>query len=239
MRVGVFDSGIGGLTVLKNLIKRYPQNEYIYYGDTLNVPYGNKTKEELYNLAKKDIDLLIKNQVDNIVIACGTISSNCFPEINNNYNLPIYDIISPTIAYLNESNYQNIGIIATKRTIDSHIFKKSIKKNIYEIATPELVPLIEENNLENISNVLTKYLHEYKNKLDILVLGCTHYPIIINEISKVLPGIPVLDMSSFIKIKEDNKNKVTIYFSKLDNKIISNTKKILLDIDFTIAPLDS
>ena len=135
MKVGIFDSGIGGLTVLKQLINKYPNNEYIYYGDTLNLPYGNKTKEQLIKLSDKDVQFLISKNVDIIIIACGTVSSNCLDYLKNKYNIPIYDIISPTIDYLNKSNYQNIGIIATNRTIDSHIFKNNINKNIYEINT--------------------------------------------------------------------------------------------------------
>jgi glutamate racemase len=135
MRVGVFDSGIGGLTVLKNLYKHYPNNEYIYYGDTLNLPYGSKTKEELEKLASQDVEFLLDKKVDIIVIACGTVSSNCLDYLKKKYNIPIYDIISPTINYLNNSNYSNIGVIATERTIDSNIFKYNIKKEVYQIKT--------------------------------------------------------------------------------------------------------
>ena len=105
MRVGVFDSGIGGLTVLKKIYKHYPNNEYIYFGDTLNLPYGNKTKEELNNLSSLEIEFLLSKKVDMIIIACGTVSSNCIDYLKNKYNIPIYDIISPTISYLNNSDY--------------------------------------------------------------------------------------------------------------------------------------
>lgn len=105
MRVGVFDSGIGGLTVLKNIYKHYPNNEYIYFGDTINLPYGNKTKEELNYLSSLDVDFLLSKKVDIIIIACGTISANCINHLKNKYDIPIYDIISPTIEYLNNSTY--------------------------------------------------------------------------------------------------------------------------------------
>ena len=230
MRVGIFDSGIGGLTVLHTLINEYPNNEYIYYGDTLNLPYGNKTKEQLIKLSDKDVQFLISENVDIIIIACGTVSSNCLDYLKNKYNIPIYDIISPTIDYLNKSNYQNIGIIATNRTIDSHIFKNNINKNIYEINTPELVPIIENNNLDNLDNILDIYLKEYKDKLDILVLGCTHYPIISNYIDKYLNNkVKLLDMSTLLldKLKQDNTSSINIYYSKINNTLIENTKRIL------------
>ena len=230
MRVGIFDSGIGGLTVLHTLLNKYPNNEYIYYGDTLNLPYGNKTKEQLIKLSDKDVQFLISKNVDIIIIACGTVSSNCLDYLKNKYNIPIYDIISPTIDYLNKSNYQNIGIIATNRTIDSHIFKNNINKNIYEINTPELVPIIENNNLDNLDNILDIYLKEYKDKLDILVLGCTHYPIISNYIDKYLNNkVKLLDMSTLLldKLKQDNTSSINIYYSKINNTLIENTKRIL------------
>lgn len=232
MRVGIFDSGIGGLTVLKTLIDNYPNNEYIYYGDTLNLPYGNKTKEELNLLASKDIEFLLNKNVDIIIIACGTVSSNCLDYLKNKYQIPIYDIISPTINYLNNSNYKNIGIIATNRTIDSHIFKNNLNKDktIYELSTPELVPLIESNNLDNLNTILDNYLKDYRDKLDILVLGCTHYPIIINNINNYLDNkIKLLDMSIPILpiLKQDNTSSINIYYSKLSNTIITNTKRIL------------
>ena len=236
MRIGLFDSGVGGLTVLKTLINKYPNNEYIYYGDTLNIPYGNKTKEELLKLSKQNMEFLINKRVDLIIIACGTVSSNCLNELKENYNIPIMSIITPTIEYLNKRDYQNIGVIATNATINSHIFKNNLKANVYEIAAPKLVPLIENNELDNIDNVLHEYLDDYKDKLDILVLGCTHYPIIMNNIKKVLNNnTKILDMSNLINISNDGKNnKVQIYFSKINNKVIENTKNILDNITYTL-----
>ena len=146
MKIGLFDSGIGGLTVLKVLKEKYPYNEYIYYGDTLNLPYGNKSPKELLTLAYKDIEFLINKKVDLIVIACGTISSTCFKTLKKECPVPLVSIIDPTINYLNNSNYNNIGVIATSATINTHIFKNNIKKNVYEIETPELVSAIESNN---------------------------------------------------------------------------------------------
>ena len=230
MRVGVFDSGIGGLTVLKNLYKHYPNNEYIYYGDTLNLPYGNKMKKELEILSSKDVEFLLSKNVDMIFIACGTVSSNCINYLKNKYNIPIYDIITPTINYLNDSSYQNVGVIATNATINSHIFKNNIKKNIYEIKTPDFVPLIEENNKENLMNTIDKYLNEYKNKIDILVLGCTHYPLIKDNLNSYLNNrVPLLDMSELLldKLQNNHTSSINIYFSKLNNTIINNTKNIL------------
>ena len=230
MRIGVFDSGIGGLTVLKNIYKHHPNNEYIYYGDTLNLPYGNKTKEQLEKLSSQDIEFLLSKKVELIIIACGTVSSKCINYLKNKYQIPIYDIITPTINYLNNSYYNNIVIIATKRTIDSHIFKNSLNKTVYEIETPDFVPIIEKNKSNELDDTINKYLKEYKNKIDLLVLGCTHYPIIKDNINKYLgDNIKLLDMSDLLidKIEDNNISSIEIYYSKLNDTIINNTKKIL------------
>ena len=228
MRIGLFDSGLGGLTVLKTLLKKYPNNEYVYYGDTLNIPYGDKTKEELIILAKKNVDFLLSKNVDMIIVACGTVSSNCLDILKETYNIPIISILEPTIDYLNNSNYQNILVMATHATINSHIFKNNINKNIYELETPKLVPMIENNNLLDIDKVLHEYLDNYLNNIDVLVLGCTHYPIIKDYIKSVVgEHTNILDMSDLIKIDNNGNRSLEIYFSKIDDKIITNTKNIL------------
>ena len=227
MRVGLFDSGVGGLTVLKKLIKKYPNNEYIYYGDTLNIPYGDKSREELLILSKQNIEFLLSKNVDMIIVACGTVSSNCLNELKKIYNIPIISIIEPTIEYLNNSTYKTIGVIATNATIYSHIFKNNIDALVYEIATPKLVPLIEENNLEDIDSVLHEYLDEYLDKIDVLVLGCTHYPIIRRQIEEILGDVDILEMSDRLEIEDDGDNYVEIYFSKVNETIINNVKRII------------
>ncbi len=233
MRIGLFDSGIGGLTVLKKLIKRYPNNDYIYFGDTLNLPYGTKNKDELRKLALSNVELLLSFNVDMIIVACGTISSNCLDYIKENCDIPIIDIISPTINYLNNSNYSNVGVIATTATINSHIFKNKINKLVYEIEAPLLVPLIEGDNLKNIDEIIYKYIEDVASKIDVLVLGCTHYPLLRSYFEKY--NFKVLDMADFINIDNDGNGSIAVYFSKVDDVLIKNVKKILeLDIDVNI-----
>lgn len=228
MRVGLFDSGIGGLTVLKELRRKYPQNDYIYYGDTLNVPYGNKTKEELLNLARNNINFLLNKKVDIIIIACGTVSSNCLTELKKEFSIPIVSIIDPTIDYLNNSKYNNIGIIATHATINSHIFKNKTNKKVYEIETPKLVPIIESNDYSNLDTVLHEYLDLYKDKIEVLVLGCTHYPLITEYIEKVLnKNIKIINMAELLKISNEGNSSIDIHFSKMDSILEENIKRIL------------
>lgn len=231
MRIGVFDSGVGGLTVLKTLIKKYPYHEYIYFGDTLNVPYGNKTLKELNTLSDNCISFLLSKKVELIIIACGTISSNCINYLKEKYSIPIIDVITPITTYLNQTNISNIGLIATTNTINSHIFKNKLSKDktIYEISTPDFVPLIESNNLKNITPVINKYLYPYKNKISTLILGCTHYPIISSYLSNYLgKDITLIDMSDYIVLNYPKGiYSLTIYFSSINTSIITNTKKIL------------
>ena len=225
MKVGLFDSGIGGLTVLKTLIKKYPNNEYIYYGDTLNVPYGNKSREELLILSKNNMEFLINKGAELIIIACGTVSSNCLDYLKASYNIPIISIVSPTIEYLNNSNYNTIGVIATNATINSHIFKNNLlNKNVIEIATPELVPIIENNKFDELDMVLHKYLDGIN--IDVLVLGCTHYPLVKDKISSII-NCDIIDMSEYVSISEGNTKGLSIYFSKLDDTIRDNVKRII------------
>ncbi|MEG0826157.1 MAG: glutamate racemase [Bacilli bacterium] len=185
MRVGLFDSGIGGLTVLKELINKYPLNQYVYYGDTLNLPYGSKTKEELFNLSSRIIKFLENEKVDIIIIACGTISSNIYEELKQATSIPLYSIIEPTINYLKVRKYRNIAVLATSTTVNSGIFKKKLENvNVIEIECPLLVPLIESNDENKIETTVVDYLSKIDMKIDALVLGCTHYQLIENIIKK-------------------------------------------------------
>ena len=228
MKIGVFDSGIGGLTVLKKLIDKYPNNHYIYYGDTKNLPYGDKSVEELKELASNIIEFLIEKEVDMIVIACGTISSNLSEYLKEKYNVKIIDIISPVINYLNKSDYEKIGVIATQATVNSKIFSNNINKNVKEIACPMFVPLIENNKHEDLKPYIDAYLNNLKDR-DLIVLGCTHYPLICEEIIEYL-NIKLLDMSECITdITNIGVSKIELYFSKLDDKINENINKILKD----------
>ena len=228
MRVGLFDSGIGGLTVLKVLMDKYPSNDYIYYGDTKNVPYGDKSKEELLDLARSNINFLISKNVDMIIVACGTVSSNCLDILVKEYDIPIISIVKPTIDYLNNSMFNNIGVIATHATINSHIFKNSINKKVYEIETSKLVPIIESNNYSNIEEVLHSYLDDYKDKIDVLVLGCTHYPLLIDYIKRILPdNVIILNMANQIVMDNEGNSSIEIYYSKIDEIIVNNTMRII------------
>ena len=228
MRIGVFDSGLGGINVLSCLIKKYPNNEYIYFGDTKNLPYGDKNKEELMVLASNAIDFLISKNVELIIIACGTISSNCYFELKKMYNILLYDIISPTINYLKESNLNKIGVIGTKRTIESRIFDIE-NKNILMKETPSLVPIIENNTIIENKDLIIDELSCFMN-YDLLVLGCTHYPILKDLIEENI-HVKTLDMGEIlinnINLTNDGNYKCELYFSLLSDNLVMSVNKIL------------
>lgn len=239
MRIGIFDSGIGGLTVLKELVNKYPNNEYIYIGDTLNVPYGNKTVKELFKLSCSIVDYLINQKVDKIIIACGTISSNLSDILKCKYNIPIIDIITPTINYLQKNNYNSIGVIATNMTVKSRVFSKKLQdKKLIEVACPKLVPSIESNDSDKINIILKEYLDIFKSKdIEILVLGCTHYPTVEKNINNILnKDIKILNMAiPILELFSDNTvSSINILFTKLDTNVIKNTKRILNNIKYNI-----
>ena len=228
MRIGVFDSGIGGINVLSSLIKKHPHHEYIYFGDTKNLPYGNTTKDELMYLASQIIEFLLTKNVDIIIIACGTISSNCYEELKNKYNVPLYNVISPTISYLKNSQFNNIGVIGTKKTIESKIFNIE-GKNIVSLETPSFVPIIENNQINEKKEEILKELKIFKNS-EILVLGCTHYPLL-SEIIEDNLNIPTIDMGEILadslNILDGNKYFCELYFSNISTNLVINIENIL------------
>ncbi len=239
MRIGIFDSGVGGINVLKEIVMKYPNNHYIFYGDTKNLPYGSKSIDELKLFASNIIDFLISKEVDLIIIACGTISSNCYDYLCNKYDIPIYDIVSPTIRYINNSNYNNIGVIATERTIESKIFEQSNKVKLVK-ATKNFVKIIEDGIItKKENNEIENELDYFKDKVDSLVLGCTHYPFISNIISNYL-SVPLIDMGKCIanelNISNEDNKQIDLYFSDINNNLKSNISKIIND-DFTIQEL--
>jgi len=225
-RIGIFDSGLGGLTVLKQLQQKMPQERFIYFGDTAHVPYGNKSTETITKHCIKIINFLTSKNVKLIIVACNTASSAALSFIKSATQIPIIDVITPAIHDISHlPNIQNIGIIGTKTTIKSNEYQKKIKKinkniNVYSQACPLFVPIIEEGLFKhNIAQLTAEmYLKKMKNKIDVLVLGCTHYPIMMQTIKKVInKNIYILDSAL------STANYVNRYMEK--NKKMSNSKK--------------
>lgn len=192
--IGMFDSGVGGMTVFKELISAMPNEDVIYIGDTASFPYGSKSKETIIQLTKKRIEDLIEKDVKLIVIACGTATSQALEEVKNMFSIPIIGIIEPTVQYLKEKDIKNIGVIATTGTIRSQGWRKAIENQIdgcqiQDRACPLLAPMAEEGWTTNeiAKLAIHEYIKDFEN-IDALILGCTHYPLfkdlIINELPK-------------------------------------------------------
>ena len=237
MRVGVFDSGIGGLTILKSLLENHPNNEYIYFGDTLNIPYGEKTNDQLKNLSDKIIRFLISKKVDMIVIACGTISSSIYDEIKNKYDVPIYDIINPITNQLKKLKIKKALLIATDKTIESKKFEEKLKSanmELYTQACPKFVPIIEHKSKDLLEIELGEYLYQYKNLgIEVVIPGCTHYPIISGEIGDYL-NVDILDIGLIVAKSLDIKYSISdlkVYFSAVDDDLKEVVKDIIGDCE--------
>ncbi len=185
--IGVFDSGVGGLTVAREIMRNLPNEHIVYFGDTARVPYGSKSKDTIIRYSRQIIHFLQTQNVKAIVIACNTASSLALDEVEKDLDIPIIGVIRPGARVAAESTKKGrVGVIATQATIDSHMYRKLIREEnpeitVYEKACPLLVPLVEEGWLKDpITREVTKrYLDELLEKdIDSLILGCTHYPLL-------------------------------------------------------------
>lgn len=199
-KIGVFDSGKGGLTTLKEIMKILPHEDYIYYADSENNPYGNKTDEALYNIVKNVVEKLISKEVKLIVIACNTATTRCIDKLRKNYPNTIFVGTEPAIKVACDNNYKNTLVLATPGTINSERTNKLIEKNKKNNQNITLLPCeglanaIENSDNEKIKKLLEKYLNEYIDKnIDSIVLGCTHYPIISDQIRIMFPDAKLID----------------------------------------------
>ena len=193
--IGVFDSGLGGLTVLKSLENILPHESFIYFGDTAHVPYGTKSAETVTKYSRNILDFFLKHKTKAIVIACNTASAVAFRHLQRDYDIPLFDVVSPSVEYsINITNTRKIGVIGTYSTIHSKAYTEMFKKlgsdcKIYEVPCPLFVPIIEEGWSDSpvAKEVAEIYLQDFINSnIDTLILGCTHYPIMANTIQTVL-----------------------------------------------------
>ncbi len=193
--IGVFDSGVGGVTVLRELLKLLPKENYLYYSDTINNPYGDKSNNEIKEISDRVVNFLINQGCKIIVIACNTASAISKDYLRNKYNVPII-AIEP--AYKSVPNNEKTLVMATNATINSdkfqNLFNTYDNHNTILLSCSGLADLIEENNKEKIITYLEDKIGKYKGVKNV-VLGCTHYPLIKEEITKVLGNVNFYDGS--------------------------------------------
>ncbi|MFA5038596.1 MAG: glutamate racemase [Candidatus Omnitrophota bacterium] len=201
--IGVFDSGIGGLTVVKELIKLLPNEHLVYFGDTARVPYGVKSRETIIKFSLENTLFLLQQNVKVIVVACNTSSSLALPVIRQHFKIPIIGVILPgakEAVYATKNG--RIGVIGTRATINSGAYEQEIKRldpgvKVYSQACPMFVPIVEENWVNDgiALRVAEKYLSGLKSrKIDTLILGCTHYPLLKSKIQAIMgQGVRLID----------------------------------------------
>lgn len=205
--IGFFDSGLGGLTCIPHLMKKMPNERIIYFGDTARTPYGSKSVSTIKNFAMQITDFLVENDVKMIVIACNTVSATCVDDLRKKYpDMPIVGIIQPAVNTIVEicSPRNKIGIIGTKVTIESNAYLNAITKlnpkfNVHQKACPAFVPLIEEGIIQNdiMDLSIEYYMDDFilENRIDTIVLGCTHYPLIRENIMRKYPNLKIINPS--------------------------------------------
>ncbi|MDR1533375.1 MAG: glutamate racemase [Clostridiales bacterium] len=201
--IGIFDSGVGGLTVAAAVMKKLPHEEIIYFGDTARVPYGSKSKETITKFSRQIMDYMLRRNVKMVIIACNTSSSNSYDLLTAMYRLPIQEVIMPGVrACLAATRSNKVGVIATEATIRSGEYERRLRAarpgiEVYSKACPLFVPLVEEGWTSNQVAELTarEYLGDILERgIDSLLLGCTHYPLLYGCIQKVAgPGVNIVN----------------------------------------------
>jgi len=227
-RIGIFDSGIGGITVLKEIRKALPNEDYIYYSDSINNPYGDKTEKEIIEICNNIVDKLIKLNCKVIVIACNTASAKAAQSLRKKYkNIPII-AIEPAYKMVHDYAYDDTTLVlATKGTIESEkfnlLYNKYNNHKTYLLACIGLADIIEKGEKEKVKEYLNKNLGIYKGKVKNVVLGCTHYPFIKEEIKEVLGEV---------KFFEGSKNLAKYLKNMMEReKLIENGNKEVMFID--------
>lgn len=220
--IGFFDSGVGGLSVFAKFKELLPFENTIYFGDLKHMPYGNKTKKELLSYARSILNFFVKNNVKAVVIACNTSSATIYDVIKNEYNFPIFPIIQSSAKVISSMNIKTLGIFATDATVKSNAYLNEISKyneniNIIQIACPNWVKFVENNQINSISCKT-----DIKNNLDCMmkyspdkiILGCTHYPYLLNNLISILNYDIFIDPANifvnFIKAELEKMNLLNI-----------------------------
>ncbi len=259
--IGIFDSGVGGLSVFKEIIKILPNEDIIYFADSKNNPYGNKSTNEIIKLSKKITEFLLSENCKIIVIACNTATSKAINILRQNYNINFIGMEPATKPAALNTKTGNIAVLATKGTLESKKFKKTKSEyasnvNVYTTIGKGLVKIVENNeiNTKKSKNLLQQYIEPMiKNKVDQIVLGCTHYPFLCNDIKKIIgknditiinPATPVAIHTKNILnennlLNKSNKNRKFTFYSSSKNTI--NFKNILqnyLNINTDIITLE-
>ena len=251
--IGIFDSGIGGTSIWKEIHHLLPNEKTIYLADSKNAPYGQKSKEEIIELSMKNTDFLLQMNCKLIVVACNTATTNAIKELREKYDVPFIGIEPAIKPAATNSKTQTIGILATQGTLNSELFHRTVQKyestKIIEQVGHGLVQLIESGKIN--SPEMTQLLYSYLNpmidaNIDYLVLGCSHYPYLIPQIKKILPNhIQIIDSGEAVdkqtqhllqeKIgKKKKKHVETLFYTNTDPSVL----KQILENKYEVSQID-
>jgi glutamate racemase len=217
--IGVFDSGLGGLTVVKELIRQLPGEDIVYYGDTARVPYGTKSKESIIRFSGENAAVLMKYGVKMIVVACNSSSSYALPALRKNFSVPIIGVIRPGARKAVEvTRGKRVGVIATSATVRSQAYVKAIRRcdssvRVFSRPCPLFVPLVEEGwalgsaarraQKKIAFDIAREYLAPLKERgIDVLILGCTHYPLLADILQRAVGGgVTLIDSAQEVALE--------------------------------------
>lgn len=215
MKIGVFDSGLGGLLIARSIIEALPQYDYLYLGDTARVPYGTRSRDIIYHFTREAVDYLFRQGCGLIVIACNTASADALRRVQQEYlpvNYPSRRVLGVLIPAAEEaaaaSKRGPIGVLATQATVHSGAFLREIRKlrpdaAVVQQAAPLLVSLIEMDGIKFARPILSEYLQPFADAgVDTLILGCTHYPVLKDQIRELLPAsVKIVDQNDVVPAK--------------------------------------
>lgn len=239
MAIGIFDSGLGGLSVFKYLIQKYKDEKIVYFADTKNFPYGEKTNEQIIQYARRILKFFLTQGVTEVLVACNTVSAIALETLKKEFEIPIIGVIDPVCEYIKKEDIREITLLATQATIKSNAYGIRLKDRIKnKIAAPKLVECAENMDVNSVNEILNIYLKDVGEVKNIL-LGCTHFPLLYDQIQKKYKNSTLIDPAKqaveALKVKED-KGNVVFYTSGDEQTFKKKTLKILGvdDIDVRI-----
>ena len=245
-RLGVFDSGLGGLTVINEICKYNSGLDVVYFGDTARVPYGSRTVETINRYAEQDVRFLLSQGVEAILIACGTVSTNCLPTLQKSFSLPIVGVIEAGCqSALKLSKSKRIGVIGTRATVNSRAYERRIRELCPEAQTwgvecPLFVPLIENGFAPDdpiTEMTVERYLSSFRDTgVDTIIMGCTHYPFLKNTLQKHMPEVTFINVGKALSYdlrehfdlpEEGASNHVSYFVSDEDTGFLDIARRYL------------
>lgn len=214
MKIGVFDSGLGGLVITKAFITAMPEYDYLYYGDSAHLPYGDKTSGQILGYTLAAMRYMIENGCKIIIIACNTATSIALRYIQQRFipeyapDIKVLGVVIPTVETALEHKAARVGVVATSATVRSHIYREELHKivpelEVVEIAAPELVPAIEKNDFAYAGEFVREYSRSFAD-CDSLILGCTHYPLLKQGFRACLPQVKIVSQDELMAEKLRN-----------------------------------